>query len=134
MGSVSVVLVFVLLWILVIVALRNLSLSVSKKIAIGSVLSICLVIMGIYNYQQSHSENITAFLEDSFNNGQTLNCEGFLVNQSDFNLVSQTYTLIGKTDTPVSNIIISLNKCKVVEPSNEDKTINGHTIDELLRD
>lgn len=135
MGPISVVGIFCLLSALVFVLLLQSHLTRRKKLIIGIALSIVLMIIGGYNYTQSKRTSITTLLEEAFESGQTLDCEGFLVHKNDFNLISQTYTLIGKNGTPTSNIIILLEKCKVTEPSKEDaELLNGHTIEEIGRE
>ncbi|GAD19566.1 hypothetical protein [Helicobacter fennelliae] len=127
--------IFLLLGAFIFVILHNLSIAKIKKIFIGGVLYICLFAMMFYIYKQNNTQSTTAFLQKAFLEGQTLDCEGFLVNQTDFNFINQTYMLIGKPNTPTSNIMISLDKCKIVVPDiNPDQTINGHTLEELQRD
>ena len=135
MGPISVVGIFCLLGALVFVLLLQSHLTMRKKLITGIALSIVLVSIGGYNYTQSKRTSITTLLEEAFESGQTLDCEGFLVHKNDFNLISQTYTLIGKNGTPTSNIIILLEKCKVTEPSKENtELLNGHTIEEIGRE
>lgn len=135
MGAFSVVVIFALIIVLIVVLLRQASISTRKKFAVGGALILCVAIMGAYNYRQSLHTNINTLLEEAFDAGQTLNCEGFLVHQNDFNLISQTHTLIGKSGTPTSNIIVLLEKCQITQPSKQDEElVGGHTIEELGRD
>ena len=135
MEPLSVIGIFCLLGALAAVLLYQSSLAISRKLLLGSVLLVLLISLGGYNYIQSKRTSITTLLEEAFGSGETLDCEGFLVHKNDFNLISQTYTLIGKRDTPTSNIIISLEKCKITTPSKEDaELLNGHTIEEIGRE
>lgn len=135
MGAFSVIMLFCLLIAFVLIILSQAHITMRKKLMIGSVLTLALCAVGWHNYTQSKRANITTLLEQAFNDEKTLNCEGFLVHKNDFNLITQTYTLIGKSNTPTSNIIISLDKCVITEPSTQDEElIDGHTIEELGRE
>lgn len=135
MGPISVVGIFCLLGALGFVLLLQSHLTKQRKLIVGTILSVVLVLIGGYNYTQSKRTSIITLLEEAFESGQTLDCEGFLVHKNDFNLISQTYTLIGKNGTPTSNIIILLEKCEITIPSKEDaELLNGHTIEEIGRE
>ena len=135
MGYLSVITIFTLLIALVVALLKHSMLQRHKKYALGTVLIACLIAMGAYNYKQSMQTNIATLLGEAFMQGNTLNCEGFLVHQNDFNLITQTNTLVGKSGTPTSNIIILLERCNIALHSKQDEELlNGHTIEELQRD
>lgn len=135
MGPLSVIMLFCLLIALVIIVLKQARITIRTKFIAGSALVLMLFATGWHNYTQSKRANITTLLEQAFNEEKTLNCEGFLVHKNDFNLITQTYTLIGKSNTPTSNIIIALEKCVITEPQTQEEELpNGHTIEELGRE
>lgn len=135
MGSISVIMLFCLLIAFVLIVLKQAHITMRKKLITGSVLMLMLGVTGWHNYTQSKRANVATLLEQAFNEEKTLNCEGFLVHKNDFNLITQTYTLIGKSNTPTSNIIITLEKCVITEPQTQEEELpNGHTIEELGRE
>lgn len=134
---ISIALLYTLLAALGMAILHNASISLIKKFFLGLIWILALGLSGFYNYRQISPDSNFMELERAFKDGKTLNCEGFLVNKSDFNLIGQTYMLIGKSGSPTSNIIISLEKCTIIIPSendNDEEFIDGYKIEDIDRD
>lgn len=134
---ISIALLYTLLAALGVAVLHNASISLIKKFFLGLIWILALGLSGFYNYRQISPDSNFMELERAFKEGKTLNCEGFLVNKSDFNLIGQTYMLIGKSGSPTSNIIISLEKCTIIVPSernDEEESPDGYKIEDIERD
>ncbi|MGX2972225.1 hypothetical protein [Helicobacter sp. T3_23-1059] len=134
---ISICVLYVLLVALGISILHNATISLVKKFFIGLVWVLALGLSAVYNYQQISPDSFFLELEGAFRGGKTLNCEGFLVNKSDFNLIGQTSMLIGKNGSPTSNIIISLEKCHIIIPTetnDDEENIDGQKIEDIQRD
>ncbi len=129
MGTFSIGMIFVLLLALVFVVLRNSYMALIKKIFLGFVSLGMLVIMAFYTYNnQSSNENI-AIIQQAFLENKTLDCDGFLVNQKEFIFVSQTYMFVGKAQTPMSNIAVAIDNCKILEQDPQsEQAIDGHIL------
>ena len=134
---ISICVLYVLLVALGISILHNATISLVKKFFIGLIWILALGLSAVYNYQQISPDSHFIELEGAFRDGKTLNCEGFLVNKSDFNLIGQTSMLIGKNGSPTSNIIISLEKCQIIVPTetnDDEESIDGYKIEDIQRD
>ena len=133
---ISIGILYTLLLALGVAILRNANTSIVKKFFLGLIWILCLGLIGFYTYRQISQDNNFIELEVAFKEGKTLNCEGFLVNKRDFNIIGQTYMLIGKSDSPTSNIIISLEKCKIIIPTQDEneEDIDGYKIDDIEKD
>ncbi|MDO7252797.1 hypothetical protein [Helicobacter cappadocius] len=96
-----------------------------------------LVILGIfimiYSYFQSRSDKNDMILQATFLRGGSLDCDDVIVNKENFNLVTGTLSFIGKKNGPMNNIIISLDKCRIVPQDNGDEESNSRTLEEELQ-
>lgn len=95
----------------------RLELKTKWRIIFGVLCLLVFIGVGSFSFLKSDNNQGIISLEIAFLGDRTLNCEGFLVNKTNFDLNSKTYTLVGKKDAPTHNIMISLEKCHIVEQS-----------------
>lgn len=86
--------------------------------------------IGAYSYFQNRSDRNDLMLQIAFLNGQSLECEEIIVSKENFNLVTGTLNFIGKKNGPMSNIIIPLEKCSIIQ---RDKEESARSLQEELQ-
>ncbi|PAF41896.1 hypothetical protein [Helicobacter sp. 11S02596-1] len=92
------------------------------------------VFAGVYSYFQSKSDKNDMMLQTAFLRGQSLECNGVIINRENFNLVTGTLSFIGKKDGPMNNIIIPLDNCKIITQENPEEPVSRNLEEELQRD
>ncbi|PAF53271.1 hypothetical protein BKH42_07025 [Helicobacter sp. 13S00482-2] len=96
-----------------------------------------LVVLGIfiliYSYFQSRSDKNDMILQATFLRGGSLDCDDVIVNKENFNLVTGTLSFVGKKNGPMNNIIIPLDKCKILPQGDEDEESTNRTLQEELQ-
>lgn len=130
MGTFSIGMIFVLLFGIVVAVSWNLHIGLLKKILICLCFGWVLGMGAYYIYQnQDRDKDFIAFIKQAFLEGKTLDCDGFLVNQKEFIFVSQTYMFVGKAQTPMSNIAVAIDNCKILEQDPQsEQAIDGHIL------
>lgn len=104
-----------------------------QKLISIAVLFVLGVFMIVYSYFQSRSDKNDMILQATFLRGGSLECDNVVVNRENFNLVTGTLSFIGKKNGPMNNIIIPLDKCKIILQDNSDEDANSRTLEEELQ-
>lgn len=129
----AIFLVLLLTAILMFFVLQDFGIASRKQKAIVIILLFLFTVtVGAYSYFQNRSDKNDLMLQISFLNGQSLECEEIIVSKENFNLVTGTLNFIGKKSGPMKNIIIPLEKCKIIEKDKEESARNLQ--EELQRD
>ena len=130
MGTFSIVVIFVLLFGIVVAVSWNAHIGLLKKILICLCLGGALGMGAYYTYHnQDRNKDFITLIRQAFFDGKTLDCDGFLVNKEEFVFISQTYMFVGKAQTPMSNIAVAIDKCKIAEQDPQGtQTIDGHIL------
>lgn len=74
-----------------------------------------ILLAALYEFLQVSRSQDQAQLITLFRQGKTLTCGTQEVDQERFNFVSGTLTFVGKTQTPLSGITLSLKDCRSLE-------------------
>lgn len=132
----AIFLVLALTLLLLYFILRDFGIITSKqKIIALTALILFGVLAAIYSYFQSKSDKNDMMLQTAFLRGQSLECDGIIINKENFNLVTGTLSFIGKKNGPMNNIIISLDKCTIMTQENlPQDPIPKNLEEELQRD
>ncbi|PAF41310.1 hypothetical protein [Helicobacter sp. 11S03491-1] len=108
-----------------------------QKLISLSTLIVFGILIALYSYFQSQSDRKDFMLQTAFKRGESLECNGIIINKENFNLVTGTLSFIGKKNTPMNNIIVPLDKCNIIQkqdlPQDQDTTSKSLE-EELQRD
>ncbi|PAF52573.1 hypothetical protein [Helicobacter sp. 13S00477-4] len=106
-----------------------------QKIIAVCVLVLLGILAAIYSYFQSKSDKNDLLLQTAFLRGESLECNGIIINKENFNLVTGTLSFIGKKDSVMNNIMVPLDNCKIITQSEETQdSIPKNIEEELQRD
>lgn len=82
-------------------------------IAVYSIIGAVLAVIGFFTYLQDSSNEKNLEVMKAFGRGETLRCREQAINSEEFNLVTGTQVFVGKKNSKMQDMVISVEDCIV---------------------